>query len=311
MVMRDKPGPSQESIDRVRAAARELGYQPHASARLLRQSRTGLIGAVFAMSSPFQVRVVQRIASKAADAGYGIALGPMSEDRPSEDVVAQLIGERVEALFAFNIDPRTPDLQRAAKRIPTVLLGEWSDDPIAHNVHVDEDEGLRLAIAHLKSLGHRDIAYVGGAGGKIGEDRLASYERAMRSEGLDARADVIRTGFFEEDGAEAAREFLQRSARPTALVCCGDLCAVGLLATLTRSGISVPEEVSVVGFDDSYVAGLSYNRLTTVHQDVDETADATLAAILERLEVFGRPTAKVATSATLVVRDTTGPAPMS
>lgn len=309
MVMRDKPGPSQESKDRILAAARELGYRPNASARLLRKNRTGLIGAIFWMGSPFQVRVVQQLFTKATELGYGIALGPTSADRPTESVVAQLIEERVEALVAFNLDPASPAFQEATRRIPTVLLGEWDDSRSSDNVHVDEDEGLRLVVEHLTSLGHRDIAYVGGEGGKLGRDRAKSYERAMHAAGLADRIDVIATGFFEEDGAAAAHEYLRRDRRPTALVCGGDLTAVGLLAVLVRAGVSVPEDVSIVGFDDSYIAGLSYNQLTTVHQDVDETVDATLAAILARLEDFDRPASVIATSATLVVRATTGPAP--
>ncbi|MCS3443263.1 LacI family DNA-binding transcriptional regulator [Microbacterium phyllosphaerae] len=309
MVMRDKPGPSQESRERILAAARELGYRPNASARLLRRNRTKLIGAIFWMGSPFQVRVVERLFSAAAERGYGIALGPTTPDRSTDAVIDQLIEERVEALFAFNIDPDSPEFRDAASRIPTVLLGEWNDDAHSDNVHIDDDEALRLVVEHLVSLGHRDIAYVGGEGGIVGRDRAVSYLRAMKEFGLEERSEVIRGSFFEEDGAAAAREIVGRTQRPTALVCAGDLSAVGALAVFAQAGLSVPDDISVVGFDDSYVASLSYNRLTTVHQDVDATADATLGALLGRLDDVDRPPARIATPAALVIRATTGPAP--
>jgi DNA-binding LacI/PurR family transcriptional regulator len=308
MVMRDKPGPSQESRERILAAARELGYRPNASARLLRRNRTKLIGAIFWMGSPFQVRVVERLFSAAAEHGYGIALGPTTPDRSTDAVIDQLMEERVEALFAFNIDPDSPEFREASSRIPTVLLGEWTEAAHSDNVHIDDDEGLRLVVEHLVSLGHRDIAYVGGDGGIVGRERAESYRRAMHEFGLGAQSEVIRGSFFEEDGAAAAREIVGRTERPTALVCAGDLSAVGALAVFAQAGLSIPGDISVVGFDDSYVASLSYTRLTTVHQDVDATADATLDALLGRLEDADRPPARIATPATLVVRDTTGPA---
>lgn len=309
MVMRDKPGPAPESRERILTAARELGYRPNASARLLRRNRTKLIGAIFWMGSPFQVRVVERLFTTAAELGYGIALGPTTSDRSTDAVIEQLIEERVEALIAFNIDADSHEFREATTRIPTVLLGEWNHDAHSDNVHIDDDEGLRLVIEHLVSLGHRNIAYVGGEGGIVGRDRAAAYRRAMTTFGLEQQSEVIRGSFFEEDGAAAAREILSREARPSALVCAGDLCAVGALSVFAQAGLSVPDDISVVGFDDSYVASLSYQQLTTVHQDVAATADATLSAILRRLEDFALPPIKVATPATLMVRATTGPAP--
>lgn len=308
MVMRDKPGPSQESRERILEAARELGYRPNASARLLRRNRTKLIGAIFWMGSPFQVGVVERLFSNAAEHGYGIALGPTTPDRSTGDVIDQLMEERVEALFAFNIDPDTPEFRDASSRIPTALLGEWSDGGLSDNVHVDDDEGLRVVIQHLVELGHRDIAYAGGEGGIVGRDRAAAYRNAMSTFGLGGRSEVIRGAFSEEDGATAARQILDRAERPTALVCSSDLNAVGALAVFAQAGLSVPEDISVVGFDDSYLASLSYIQLTTVHQDVAATAEATLGALLGRLEGEYPPPARIATPATLVIRTTTGPA---
>jgi DNA-binding LacI/PurR family transcriptional regulator len=304
LVMRGAPGPSAESRDRILAAAKELGYRPNASARLLRQRRTHLIGAVFALRNPFEVRFVERFVERAAEKG--------SDERPTDVVVSDLMAQRVEALVAFNPDPASPALQDALDRIPVVWLGENSPEPRADNVRVDDVTGLRLAVEHLVDLGHRDIAYVGGEVGIVGRDRAQAYRQAMTGAGLGNHAEVISSDFGEEDGATAAREIASRPAadRPTAVVSCGDLSAVGVLAGFARAGVAVPGDVSVVGFDDSYVCALSYNDLTSVRQDVDATVEATLSTVVARLEQPGTASHDVLTPTALVTRGSTGRAPM-
>jgi DNA-binding LacI/PurR family transcriptional regulator len=308
LVMRDVPGPSAESRERILAAASELGYRPHASARLLRQNRTRLIGAAFTMRNPFQVRFVERLFVRAAEQGFGLVLGPMTIERSTDAVVAELMEERVEALVAFNPDPTSNALAEACDLVPLVWVGEWVQKPEVDNVHVDEVEGLRQAIEHLVELGHRDIVYVGGHGGIVGRDRAEAYRTAMAAFGLSDRIEVLTSDFSEEDGATAAREMLGRVRRPTAVVCCGDQCAAGVLAVFSRAAVPVPGEISVVGFDDSYLASLSYNRLTSVRQDVEATVEATLTSVLERLDRDDAPRRVTATRTNLVVRESTGPA---
>ncbi|MGW9111679.1 LacI family DNA-binding transcriptional regulator [Microbacterium sp. NPDC055683] len=304
LVMRGAPGPSDESRRRILEAAEQIGYRPNASARLLRQSRTRLIGVHLQIENPFQARFVERLFLRAAEHGYRLVLGPLTVDRPTETVVAELIEDRVEALIAFNPTEGSPALESAMRMMPVVWLGEWTDAAV-DNVHVDEREGLRLAVGHLADLGHARIAYAGGLGGRVGADRADAYRQAMDGAGL--APDVVETGFAEEDGAAAARALLARDRLPTALVCAGDQSAAGALAVLARAGVDVPAGISVVGFDDSSVAELSYHRLTTVHQDVDETVAAALGAVLARLDDPDRAPQRAATTAALVVRDTTAP----
>lgn len=305
LVLRDVPGPSAQSRDRILAAATELGYRPNASARLLRQNRTRLIGVVFQMGHPFQVRFVERFFVRAAEHGFALALGPATAERSTDVAVAELMEERVEALVAFNPEPDSAVLAEASGLIPVAWLGEWTDAPV-DNIHVDEAEGLRLAVEHLVGLGHRDITYVGGLGRTVGHDRAEAYRAAMRSVGLADQIDVVTSGFTEEDGATAAREILGRSRRPTAVLCCGDQCAVGVLAVFAQERVPVPGEISVVGFDDSYLASLSYQQFTSVHQDVEATVDATWQSVIDRLGGDRGERRVVATPTTLAIRRSTG-----
>lgn len=308
LVMRGAPGPSAESRDRILEAARELGYRPNASARLLRQRRTRLIGAMFVLRNPFEVRFVERFVERAAEQGFGVVLGAHSDERPTDVVVSDLMAQRVEALVAFNPDPGSPALQDALDRIPVVWLGEKSPEARADNVRVDDVTGLRLAVEHLVELGHRDIAYVGGDTGIVGRDRAEAYRRAMSDVGLRHRIEVVPGDFGEEDGATAARGIAARSEadRPTAVLTCGDLSAVGVLSAFARAGLAVPGDVSVVGFDDSYVCALSYNDLTSVRQDVEATAEAALETVVARLADRTAEPHDVLTPTTLVTRGSTG-----
>jgi len=308
LVLRGAPGPSAESRERILAAAADLGYRPNASARQLRQQRTRLIGIAHGMSNPFQATVVERMIARSAELGFGVVPRPLVGAHPSEEAIAALLEERVEAIAVFNADPTAPALADARKRVPIVWLGEWARDEAVDNVHVDETAGLRAAVDHLVGLGHDRIAYVGGLDGNVGADRAEAYRAAMRSAGLDARIDVIPSGFDEESGAAAARSVLDRDELPTALLCCGDQVATAVLAVLARAGVAVPGDVSVVGFDDSRLAALSYHQLSSVRQDAERTVEAALGILLDRLDGSDSPRRRVATPAELVVRESTGPA---
>ncbi|MGK9147157.1 LacI family transcriptional regulator [Plantibacter flavus] len=308
LVLRNGPGPSAESRDRILQAAAELGYRPNTSARLLRQRRTHLIGVGFVMESPFQVSFVERLFVRAAEHGFALALGPITPERSTDAVVAELMEQRVEALVVFNPARDAAVLAEARELVPVAVLGEWMDSADTDNIHVDEAAGLRQAVEHLVGLGHTDIAYAGGLGGPLGIDRVEAYRAAMTLVGLSEHVDIVQVGFTEEDGATAARILLARDELPTAVVCGGDQCAVGLLAVLRGQGVLVPESISVVGFDDSTVAALSYNQLTSVHQDVDATVDATWETITSRIDGDTGHRRVVATPTSLTVRATTGPA---
>ena len=296
LVLRGAPGPSAESRERILAAAADLGYRPNASARQLRQQRTRLIGIAHGMSNPFQATVVERMIARAAELGFGVVPRPLVGEHPSEEAIA-----------VFNADPTAPALADARKRVPIVWLGEWARDETVDNVHVDETAGLRAAVEHLVGLGHARIAYLGGLDGNVGADRAEAYRAAMRSAGLEGRIDVIPSGFDEESGAAAARSVLGRDELPTALLCCGDQVATAVLAVLARAGVAVPGDVSVVGFDDSRLAALSYHQLSSVRQDAERTVEAALGILLDRLDGSDSPRHRVATAAELVVRESTGP----
>ncbi len=308
LVLRHAPGPSAASRAAVLAAVDELGFQANMSAQLLRQERTRLIGVMFEPRITFESRFVEHLLERAARERLGVVLGPVTSQRTTEVVVKELLGHRVEALGCFNPDPSSAALRTAISRLPVVWLGERSVDGQVDAVHSDDMAGLRLVVEHLVGLGHRDIAYAGGLGGRVGPDRAEAYRQAMTEAGLTDHIDLLTVGFGEEDGAAAARLVLARDQLPTAVIGCSDHVGAALIAVFSRAGVRVPEDVSVTGYDDSDIAALSYHDLTAVRQDADLNAAEALAAMLRRLEDPGSEPRDIATAATLTVRGSTGPA---
>ncbi|NQX28931.1 LacI family DNA-binding transcriptional regulator [Microbacteriaceae bacterium VKM Ac-2854] len=309
LVMRGAPGPSPATRERVLAAADELGYHANASARLLAQTRTHLVGALFNLRNPFESRVVERLSVRAPERGFRVVLAPVTDEHGTERLIGEMLEQRIEALVGFITASEMHVVDRVVGMIPVVVLGERAQDDRFDNVHIDDAVAMRLAVDHLVAFGHRDIAYLGGADGAVARDRDRGYREAMASTGLAERIDVVGgTGWGEEDGARAARELLSRERLPTAIVCCSDTSALGVLAVFWKAGVRVPEDISVIGFDDSYVAALSYNALTSIRQDVDSTVAETVESMIERIADPSALPRSVLTAPVLTQRSSTGPA---
>lgn len=307
LVMRGAPGPSSAARERILAAAAELGYHANASARLLRQNRTHLVGALFSLRNPFEAMAVERLFVRAPERGYGVVLGPVTHEFGLAETVGKMLEQRIEALVGFVPQPESAAVARIVAMMPVVVLGQRAADERFDNVHIDEAEAMRLAVQHLVELGHTDIVYVTGGESVVGRDRENAFRAAVAMAGVPAR--VVGGGWGEEDGATAARALLAGDAMPTAVICCGDTVAAGVVAVFAHAGVRVPQDVSVVGFDDSYLAGLSYNALTSIRQDVEVTVEETVRAMIDRIEDPDVTPRTVLTPPTLIVRDSTGPAP--
>lgn len=304
IVMRDEPGASDETRRRVLAAAEQLGYHPDSRARLLRSGRSRLLGVVFGIQHGFHADLVTDLYTAARETGYELALSAVTPDRAETEAITGLLQDRCEALILLGPQSSTASLTRLATRLPVVAIARPIRSAAVDVVRTADAEGLRLAVDHLAGLAHRRIAHIDGGRAAGAADRRRGYRDAMRRYGLEPR--LVPGGLTEEDGAAAARALLDDL--PTAVTVFNDRCATGVLDVLARSGTRVPDDISVVGYDDSRLARLAHINLTTIAQDTATMTRLAVARAIDRVGEVPITDRELVVPPRLVVRGTTGPA---
>ncbi|MBO0876557.1 MAG: LacI family DNA-binding transcriptional regulator [Pseudonocardia sp.] len=308
LVLRGAPGPSAATRERVLEAASRLGYRPDRAASLLARRRSRLIGVLLEVRSTFHAQIVEDLHETVEQHGYELVLATITRGRREQRAVETLLDSRCEALILLGPEAPAGRLAALDRQLPVVVVSRRVPTPGVDVVRVADDVGVAAAVEHLTALGHRDITYLDGGPGMIAADRRRGYRRAMRQAGLADRARTMAGAKDEAAGMRAAGELLAAShGLPTAVVCFNDRCAVGLLDVFSRSGVAVPEQVSVVGYDDDPLSRLAHVALTTVGQDTGRLAEHAVAAIVERLDGDRAEHREVVLPPYLAVRRTTGP----
>ena len=304
IVMRDVPGASDATRERVRRAADEIGYRPDSRARLLRSSRSRLLGVVFGVQQAFHGDLVSGLYEAATRTGYELSLSAVTPGRSEQQAIDGLLRDRCEALVVLGAQSPTAALADLAARLPVVVVARSVRSSAVDVVRTADDTGSRLAVEHLLSLGHHDVVHVDGGRAPGAAERRRGYQEAMGGSGLVAR--IVPGGPAEDDGAAAARRLLE-GPLPSAVTVFNDRCALGVLDVLHRAGRTVPGEVSVVGYDDSRLARLTSVDLTSVAQDVEQLTTLAVRRALERLDGAPVHQRELVVPPRLVVRSTTAP----
>lgn len=301
--MRDAPGASEQTRKRVRQAADDLGYRPDPRARRLRQRRTKLIGVTFTVGQEFHADLVDGVYVAAEELGYDVVLSGITPHRDEPRALRTLVDDRCEGLVLVGPEVPTRQIDELAAKVPVVVLARRVRG--VDVVRSDDVAGAMLGADHLIELGHRRIVYLDGGRAPGAAERLRGYRRAIRS--AQVPEDVRPGGLTEREGAAAATELLAESDLPTAVFAFNDRCALGVMDVFIRAGIQVPQRVSVLGFDDSPLAGLAHVNLTTVRQDSAGLARAAIRRLVARLDDETAPTdaVDVVREPTLVIRGTT------
>ncbi len=311
LVMRQKPQVSEERRARVLAAAARLGYRPNAMARSLASRRSNTVGVLLNdLHNPFFAEITDGIEQVARQRGYRVLLSTGGRSRAREEAALEAFLEsRVDGLVLVSTLLAEATITQAAAMAPVTLVSRTSKSPAVDSVHTDDVHGAELAVAYLIGLGHRRIAHIDGGRNPGSRPRRQGYERAMDAAGLERL--VLAGDFSEVSGSEAASRLLALAERPTAVLTSNDMAAAGVMDRLSAAGLSVPADISVVGYDNTSLAQMRQVNLTTVNQPRVEMGRLAMQAVLERID--GSRTAAVShvTVPTLVVRGSTGPAPLT
>lgn len=315
LVINGSPKVSEQKRRRVLEAARALGYRPNLMARSLAQQRTRIIGVlVNDLRNPFFAEVVEGVETAAESDEFGIVVLNGRRDRSRElAAVETLVQLQVEGLALVGTQLDRDDLAEVADIVPTVMVASdlvgSLDHPGVDAIVTDGRRGAELVVEHLVALGHERILHVDGADNASAAERRQGYLRGMEAAGLGGLADV-RTGGDDEAAAFAViDEVLAEPDAPTAIFAFNDLLAAGVLDRLDDAEVSVPAEVSLVGFDNTFIAALHHLALTTVNQPRLTMGEMAVAALLERLNHGRDQPVRHTLEPELVVRGTTGPPP--
>lgn len=306
LALRGVAGPSEQARDRVLRAAAELRYRSNATASLLARRRSKLVGITCYLDRGFDADVVDRLYVEAQRRGFDVLLSAITPSRSARESITTLVDHRCEAIVCVGVGPEEADLAHLSERVPMVIVGAAAAASQLGVVRTAGDEGVRLAVEHLVGLGHEDIAHIDGGRGASAEERRRGYDSAMRAAGLQRFVRVVAGGPSEAYGADAGARLLDEH-RPSAIVAYNDASAVGVLAEARRRSIGVPTELSVVGYDGSRLAALSYIDLTTVAQNVESLAAEAMTLASSDVRDDGASGREVVLAPILIVRSSTAP----
>ncbi|WNO54803.1 LacI family DNA-binding transcriptional regulator [Stakelama saccharophila] len=274
-----------ELREKVKVAARELGYVPHAGARSLSLARAHAIGVMLPdLHGEFFSEVVRGMDRAASARGLQLLLSNMHADpEQAVDAVRTMRG-RVDGLVIMAPDIDTATLiEQLSPSLPAILINSRSDTPDRPRIRVDNEAGAEAMVDHLVDTGYRHIVHIAGAACNAeAADREQGYRRAMRRHDLEPR--VIAGDFTEEGGAKAAEALLADRRGADAVFAANDMMAIGALVALRDAGIAVGREIGIAGFDDIPLARLISPGLTTMRvniADIGASALNRIAAIVD------------------------------
>ncbi len=317
-VLRNAYGASPAMRAKVQQAIAELGYRPFAAARGMR-GQTYTIGVMLPdIRNPFFPEIVDGLTEALGDTPYQVLLGPggCNDEQAEVRVTEAMIDRGMDAMVLVAPVSSRSRLEHVARTVPTVVVGRHGHSPLYDTVSDDDLAGATLVVDHLVGLGHRRIAHIEHA--ETDPARLAEmpnairaegYKLAMRAHGLADEIDIVSTTYTQEGGSLGAEQLLARPQLPTAVFAGADIVAMGVLEAFTEAGISVPDDVSVAGYDNTTFAALGPVSLTSVDQAGRHIGAETARLLLDRIADRHRPSAQVKLSPTLVTRRTTAPLP--
>lgn len=306
----------QETRQRVLDAVAESGYKPNRMGMNLRTQRTGNIMAIIPdITNPFNAGLIRAIEETASNKGYAVLLGDTQSSAAREKQYVDLVeaGQADGMLYfsgrnPFDINPDKP----LSEQIPTMVNSneELALDGI-DKVLLDNEQAAYEAVQHLLNLGHTHIAAITGPlNTQSAMGRLQGYKKALAEAGISFDDKLVIEGDYHIDsGVEGTERLLRLKQRPTAIFCFNDDMGIGAINVLQVNDYRVPEDMSVIGFDDILYSTYVRPALTTVAQPVEQIGQLCAEKLIARLQGDNSPVKKTYVPHQLIIRESTGPAP--
>ena len=297
---------------RVWKAIDELGYSPNTQARALVSGRSRLLGLIVSeITNPFFPELIQGFEDVAVENGYEILISSTNyEPQRMELCIQRMLERKVDGVAVMTFGIEAPLLDRLAQRnIPLVFVDVSPTGPLFSTIEVDYYHGIREGVQHLAVLGHRSIGFIsGGLHLHSARARKEAFLRAMNEVGLTPDPKWLREGDHTlEGGISTMGQILADTDRPSAMMTSNDMTAIGVLHALYRTGARVPEDMSVIGFDDVNFAQFTLPPLTSVQMSRRELARCAVLALRDHLEPHTRSiSARYKVQTRLTVRQSTG-----
>jgi LacI family transcriptional regulator len=305
------PTVNSKMAKRVWEVIKELDYLPNTQARALVSGRSRLLGLIVSeITNPFFPELIQGFEDVAVEYGYEILIGSTNYDpERMKRCIRRMVERKAEgvAVMTFGIEEPLLD-QLADRKVPLVFVDIGPERPSISLLRVDYHHGIRQGVQHLAALGHRDIAFVTGPLRlHSAQSRLAGFQHAIQECGIMVDPKWIIEGDHTMDGGKVAAEKLLAGTKlPTAVMCSNDVTAIGVLHTMYRAGLRVPDDLSVIGFDNIHITEMTIPPLTTVQMSCFELARAAVMALRAHVEGAPQPKRDYPIETRLVVRESTG-----
>jgi len=303
---------SAETLRVVRSAVAQTGYTVNQAARNLRQRKTmGVVALVPNLANPFFSRILAGLSAVLAPAGYNLLVVDTEGPGVDRHIARTLDRSRADGLILFDGLLPADDLQPGRLLPPVVMACEWIEGLAAPRIRIDNAAGAGLAVEHLAGLGHRRIGHLlGPASNVLARERARGVRHKLAALALPERPDWFLAGDFSlESGRRCAAEWIAMADRPTAICCASDQMAVGFIAEVQRQGLRVPQDVSVVGFDNIDLVAHITPALTTIRQPRWQIGETAARVMIGLMGDGGDPDADTILPVQLIERASTAPPP--
>jgi LacI family transcriptional regulator, repressor for deo operon, udp, cdd, tsx, nupC, and nupG len=290
----------------VQQAVKQLGYTPNIQARNLRTDRTRMIVALVPdIANPFFSEIIRGVERVAHANQYSVLLGDTQYNIEREQSYANLVAHRqADGLITFS--PHIPNIPNR-KPLPLVNACEYVADKNIASVYVDNVRAAKEGVDYLIALGHRDIAFIAGrSDSPLTTDREKGYESSLAEAGLKRNLRLTASGDFSvESGIRAVESLFSQKLKFTAVFCSNDEMALGAMQAIKAKGLKIPDDISVIGFDDIHFARYADPPLTTLAQPKEELGGEAMTMLIEILAHKNVPARKRVLPAPLVIRSST------